>query len=79
MTIRLKVENLTQLEDPNTPGYNLRVHRVVFSPDSTLAEDPVIIKPGESSEFTIWNNVRLAIEEEYEVVLNPVYVPDDQC
>lgn len=74
MTIRVKVENM---EDPKADGAkNLRVHRVFFTEGSAMAEDGIIVKPGESTELHIWNNVRLAVEEEYEVAVHQAGTQD---
>lgn len=63
MTIVVKITNT------NTGGeHRVRVHRCVMTVEGVKAEDGVCIGNGESAEFTIWGqDVKLAVEEEYEV------------
>ena len=71
MTLHVTVRN----DDPADSSHNVRVHRVFFTEGSAMAEDAIILKPGEERQFTIWNNVRLAVEEEYVVKLTPSEPP----
>jgi hypothetical protein len=62
MTIQVEITH----KNP-TIQQNIRVHRVTQGSGGLQVEDGVIIKPGESQTFIIWGDVKLAIEEEYEV------------
>jgi hypothetical protein len=62
MTIQVEIKNKNQGGE-----HNIRVHKCYMTADGLHAEDGVIIGPGASVEFIIWKDVKLAIEEEYDV------------